>query len=699
MDVLLTFFNSSGFMPHGQCFLWRTDLLWLHMLSDILIVLSYYSIPFALVYFVKKRTDFKYRWIMMLFGIFIFMCGSSHLMNIWIIWNPQYALAGFVKLLTAISSVITAILIWPLLPKLLTLPSPSQLLLINNELEKTIQQQQATEKELRKLSLAVEYGSSMIVITDNRGTIEYCNPMFYSVTGYKQEEVIGKRPNILKSGLTDEKTYKDLWRTISSGKVWHGEFLDRKKSGDLYWCFQSISPMIDDKGNITHYVSINQDISERKDNEKTIQRLAFYDPLTDLPNRILFKERLEQAKFRAKRDDSIFAIMYLDLDRFKNINDSLGHPVGDKLLIEIGKRLKSCLREEDTVSRLGGDEFAVIVTELNRLESAGEIAQKIIFAIASPMTLDGNELFITTSVGISTFPNDSEEVDELIKNADKALYQAKDAGRNNYEYFNEKTNALSLRRVRIENALRIAENQQELELLYQPKIDLHTQKVIGVEALLRWHNIALGQISPAEFIPVAEETGFIIQLGEWVLKQACQDLHYWQQQHQLQIPVAINLSARQFREKNLLQRICEICKEANTDLKLLEFEITESMIMDNPEEAIDVLGRFKRQGFKLSIDDFGTGYSSLNYLKRFPIDYLKIDYSFVRDIVTDHSDACIVTAVIALAHSLNLKVIAEGVSTEEQLAFLKRHECDKVQGFYFSPPLKSEELLTFLKDF
>lgn len=684
-------------MPHGQCFLWRPDLLWLHVLSDTLIVLSYYSIPFALLYFVKKRTDFKYGWIMLLFGLFIFLCGTSHLMSIWLIWSPEYAISGIIKLLTAIASVTTAILIWPLLPKLLALPSPSQLQLSNDELEKTICQQRETEKELRKLTLAVEYGSSMIVITDDRGVIEYCNPMFYKTTGYEESEVIGKRPNILKSGLTDEKTYKELWRTIKSGNVWHGEFLDRKKNGDIYWCLQAISPVTDETNKITHFVSINQDISERKDNEKTIKKLAFYDPLTDLPNRVLFKERLEQAQLHSKREKSLFAVMYLDLDRFKNINDSLGHLVGDKLLMEIGKRLKSCLRERDTVARLGGDEFAVIVTELTRVENAGEIAQKIIDTIASPMTLEGHELFITTSVGISTFPNDTDDIEELIKNADKALYQAKDAGRNNYEYFNEKTNLLSLRRVKVEHALRNAISRKELVLHYQPKINLESGQAVGAEALLRWTHPELGEVSPVEFIPIAEETGLIIEIGEWVLKKACEDLNLWKQS-QLQIPIAINLSARQFREKNLLQRIFDIREKAGISPELLEFEITESMIMDNPEEAIEVLKKFKQQGFKLSIDDFGTGYSSLSHLKRFPLDHLKIDYSFVRDITTDRSDACIVTAIIGLAHNLNLKVIAEGVSTDEQLAFLKRYDCEDVQGFYFSPPVNAEKLSDFLNE-
>lgn len=687
-------------MAHGYCFLWRPDILWLHVVSDVVVVLSYYSIPFALFYFAKKRTDLAYSWIMVLFGLFIFLCGTTHLMDVVIIWSPQYWLAGIVKALTALVSITAAVLIWPLLPKLLALPSPAQLLTTNKQLQEIIEQQKLTEQQLNKFSLAVEYAPSIIVITDQNGEIEYCNPMFYQTTGYSKEETVGKKISMVKSGLTDKQVYANLWNTIKAGHVWQGEFLDRKKNGDLYWCWQSISPVKDEEGNINHFIAITQDISERKQNEKIVQRLAFYDPLTDLPNRILFKDRLEQAVIHARRNNSIFAVMYLDLDRFKNINDSLGHLVGDLLLVEVGKRLKDCLRKQDTVARLGGDEFSIIVTEISHIETAGELAQKIISAISQPLSIEENEIFITTSIGISTFPSDSDESDdiaELIKKADKALYQAKDAGRNNYEYFNEEINTQSLRRLAVENELRNALKQNEFKVHYQPKIDLVSKKIVSVEALLRWNNKKLGAVSPAEFIPIAEETSLIIKISEWVLKTACYDLKHWEEKIGMQVPVAINLSARQFREPDLLTKINTIREEADIPAQLLEFEITESMVMDNPEKVIKVLGDFKQLGFKLSIDDFGTGYSSLNYLKRFPVDYLKIDYSFVRDIVSDRSDACIVSAIIALAHSLNLKVIAEGVSSFEQLEFLKDRDCEYVQGFYFSPAIPSSQLMDFMQ--
>ncbi len=697
MDVIKHIISENGFMPHGQCFMWQPAILWLHVISDSLISLSYYSIPFALFYFVKKRTDFQYRWIMVLFGSFILLCGTTHLIDIWTIWHSDYWLAGFLKGLTAIVSVITALLIWFLLPKLLALPSPTQLLMSNQKLQAIIAQQNITETELQKFLLAVEQSSNMIVITDEHGIIEYCNPIFCEITGYQKQEVIGKSPSVLKSGLTDHKVYEELWKTIQSGKAWNGEFLDRKKNGDVYWCLQSISPVKNKIGKITHFIAITQDISERKYNEKMIQQLAFYDPLTDLPNRMLFKDRLEQAKLQAIRNKTLFALLYLDLDRFKNINDSLGHLIGDKLLIAIAARLKKTLHEQDTIARLGGDEFAIIICDLIKIEAVNELANKIIHIITQPIFIDEHELFITTSIGISTFPNDADQTDELIKKADKALYQAKDAGRNNYEFFNEAMNVLSLRRLKLEKELRIAVKLKQLVLHYQPKFDLNTEKMIGVEALLRWTHPQLGVISPVEFIPIAEETGLIIEMSEWVLKTACDDLNNWQQKIGLQVPVAVNLSARQFRELNLLSQIKLIQERAGISAELLEFEITESMIMNNPEQVIKVLEDFKNEGFKLSIDDFGTGYSSLNYLKRFPVDHLKIDYSFVRDIICDKNDASIVMAIIALAHSLNLKVIAEGVSNSEQLAFLKQHQCEVVQGFYFSRPINSEALMEFMQ--
>jgi diguanylate cyclase (GGDEF)-like protein/PAS domain S-box-containing protein len=684
-------FASSDFMPHGYCFLWRPALLWLHVASDTLIVLAYYSIPFALWVLIRNRKDLAYGWILRLFSAFIFLCGTSHLANIWTIWFPDYWLSGFVKALTAAVSVGTAVLVWPLLPKVLALPSPAQLLKVNQELADALEKHKRTEDELRKLSLAIEYSSSMVVITDTAGYIEYCNPAFCKVTGYSRAEVIGNPISILKSGFTTPSAYQDLWNTLTQGKAWEGEFLDRKKNGDLYWAMEYMAPMRDELGLVTHYVAVSHDITDLKNSEETIKRLAFYDPLTELPNRALFKERLEQALYYAKRSGTLFAVMYLDLDRFKYINDTLGHVFGDKLLIAVGRRLSGVLREGDTVARLGGDEFAIILPGLDQPENAGTVAESITRAMNQPFEVAGYNLFVTASIGISLYPLNHVEIEQLIKMADTALYKVKDSGRNNYEYYSDISNAMTVEHLSLETSLRYAVERHELAVHYQPKFELADERLCGLEALLRWRHPTLGPIPPDRFIPIAEETGLISAIGEWVVRDVCRQIKTWEKDG-IRLPVAVNLSARQFREKKLLATIDAILAETGVDPAYLEFEITETTVMNNPEQTVNILREMKTRGLKLSIDDFGTGYSSLSHLKRFPVDALKIDRSFVRDIDSDQDDASIVRAVIVLAHSLGLAVIAEGVETREQLAFLREQQCDQVQGFWFGPALPAGEL-------
>lgn len=679
-------FSLNSYMPHGQCYLWQTNLLLLHVISDALIVLSYYSIPFALLYVLKKRTDIQFSWIYTMFGIFIFMCGTTHAMSIWTVWIPDYWLAGGIKFLTALSSLATAILIWPLIPKILAIPSQAQLLALNTQLEEEIENHKETEYQLRKLSLAVQNSSSIVLITDAEAIIEYCNPAFYQVTGFSEPEVLGHKANLLKSDLTDKAVYKELWAKIQAGLNWNGEFLNRKKNGELFWCLESIAPMLDENGTITNYVSIIHDISDRKQSEELMKRLAYFDPLTNLPNRILFNQRLEHAINRSKRSQLAFAVMYLDLDRFKNVNDTLGHLVGDKLLIEVGKRITDSMREDETIVRLGGDEFAVITQELRTPTDAGDIAQRIVNNIIKPFNLDDHELFISTSLGISIYPDDATDSEQLIKHADDALYFAKQRGRNKFEFYNDETNALSIRRLLLEKHLHSALELNEFSLVYQPKINLKNHEIIGAEVLLRWFP-EIGEVHPEEFIPVAEDTGLIIAMGQWVLKTACMDLVQFgfQQKHSFQL--AINLSARQFRQADLLESMDAILSATGLLPNQLEIEITESTLMEDPEHAIEQMQGLKARGIALAIDDFGTGYSSLSYLKRFSVNSLKIDKSFVKDIGSNHDDSCIVSSVIALAHSLNLKVTAEGVESADQLEILKKRNCDEAQGFFFHRPM------------
>ncbi len=554
-----------------------------------------------------------------------------------------------------------------------------------------------SENELRKLSCAVEQSASSVMITSVQGEIQYVNPKFCEVTGYTSAELLGKTPRILKSGETDLSVYQEMWTTLLAGKEWRGEYKNRKKNGELFWSLESISCIKDGEGAVTHFVAVIEDVSERKFSEETIRHLAYFDPLTDLPNRRLFQEQLEQATAWCSRSDSQMALLYIDLDRFKTTNDTLGHGAGDELLKIIGQRLVQGLREGDIVARLGGDEFAVIATNIHRSEDAANVAEKIIEAVRQPLIINGHELYITTSVGISLYPVDTGDLDELVKHADIALYHAKEKGKNTFQFYSEKINALTLSNLQIESDLRKAIERSELFLEFQPQIDLKTGQVYGVEALVRWQHPVHGLISPGKFIPLAEETNLIVPIGDWVLKTACRQLKKWDDAGLPSLSMAVNLSAVQFRCDGFLDSIRRMLEESGVDAGRLELEITESALMKNPEEAGSILRSLRELGVKVSIDDFGTGYSSLSYLKRFPVSILKIDQSFVREIVSSSDDQAIAEAVIALAKGMNLMVVAEGVETEAQLKILKALDCDKVQGYFFSRPISPDAIASFVE--
>ena len=439
------------------------------------------------------------------------------------------------------------------------------------------------------------------------------------------------------------------------------------------------------------------DITERKRAENEIQQLAYYDMLTGLPNRTLLLDRLSQAIAQAHRDGRLVAVLFLDLDRFKSINDTLGHLCGDLLLKAVAKRLLETVRESDSVARIGGDEFVIVLTAIAHEDDVSDIAGKILAALSAPVQLGNHEIFTTASIGISLFPMDGDDVHALLKNADVAMYKAKEQDRNNYQFFSIEMNIKVVERLMLETSMRKALDRSELSLRYQPQVDLSTGRLIGVEALIRWQHADLGRITTDTFIPLAEETGLILSIGEWVLSTACAQNRAWQDAGFAPFRVAVNLSARQFKQKNLVETIERILAESRLDPQYLELELTESTIMGNAEEAVHTLRRLKEMGISLAIDDFGTGYSSLSYLKYFSIDRLKVDRSFVRDISVNADDAAITTAVIAMGHSLNLKVIAEGVELEDQLDFLRSRGCDEVQGFLLSRPLRAEALTELLK--
>ncbi|MBI4969527.1 MAG: EAL domain-containing protein [Rhodospirillales bacterium] len=556
------------------------------------------------------------------------------------------------------------------------------------------QRDQALQDSRRHLLLAhrvIEASLDGIIITDAQGYIEAVNPAFTRVTGYTPAEVIGRKPSLLSSGRHDATFYRSLWDSLNANGHWQGEIWNRRKNGVVFPEWLTIT-RIDNEGDpgAVKYAGIFSDITERKRTEERIRNLAYFDVLTGLPNRRLFNDRLAVAINMARRHQQHLAVMFLDLDLFKRINDSLGHSVGDQVLVEMAARLKACVRDSDTVARMGGDEFTILQAEIEGAEDSARLARRIIESVTQPFLIEGRELYLTTSIGISVYPEDGDQTEVLVKNADTAMYRAKDLGRNSYQLYTPAMNAQSFERLAMEGALRKAIERQEFRLNYQVKINLQTGQIGGAEALIRWHHPDLGLVSPADFIPLAEDTGLIVPIGDWVLKAACAQNAAWQRQGLPSIRIAVNISPHQFRQPDLVGKVRAILNETGLVPRYLELEVTETVLMEHMDIAAHMLNELRELGVHTSIDDFGTGYSSLAYLKRIPIDSLKIDASFMRDVATDEGDAEIVSAIIALAHNLRLNVVAEGVETKEQIAFLQERGCDEIQGFLVSRPLTAE---------
>lgn len=559
-----------------------------------------------------------------------------------------------------------------------------------------ITERKRIQAEMELNAKVFEQSTEGIVICDAENNIVSVNRAFCEISEYSREELRGQNPRLLKSGRHDAAFYRNVWAQILNRGYWEGEIWNRRKSGEVFPCWLSITALRGDGQEVTHYIGVSRDISQHKQAEEQIRHLAHYDVLTGLPNRYLLNDRIEQAVSQAHREGHSLGLMFLDLDRFKNVNDSLGHQVGDRMLMEVARRLKGLVREEDTVSRLGGDEFIILLLGVDA-EGAAHVASKIIRSMAEPFMIGGNELTITPSIGIAMYPEDGQGIESLLQCADSAMYRAKDSGRNTYRFFTAEMHSQIRRTLQLENALRRALERQELTLHYQPQLDIASGEIIGVEALLRWRHPEFGLVSPADFIPIAEDSGLILPIGEWVLRTAVRQNRAWQDAGLGHFAMAVNLSAVQFRQASLAQLVGQILKEGGLAPEWLELELTESITMEDPDLAIGILGGLHRQGVRLSIDDFGTGYSSLSYLKRFRINKLKIDQSFVQDITSDPDDEAIVDAVISLASSLQLRTIAEGVETEEQLEFLRSKGCDEIQGYYFSKPLPSSELEALLR--
>jgi diguanylate cyclase (GGDEF)-like protein/PAS domain S-box-containing protein len=698
-----------------------------------------------------------------------------------------------------------------------------------NELDRQVEERtfelSAANEQLKLLAAALKAAANSISITDSKGTVVWTNPAFSALSGYSAEEVLGTNRRLLKSGTHDDEFYKTMWAAISSGKTWRGEVVNRRKDGTLTPEEMTITPVALQPGNVTHFIAINQDITERiqaeeavreaeekyraifrdavvgifkaspkgqllnlnpafatmhgyespeqmladvsgevllhfidtsqhdewtsvlgshrtiRSNEvevlckggtrkwllvnvravrnadgfivrhegtaediterklaqKQVNFLAYYDALTGLPNRTLLHDRLNNALAAARRRGNIVALLFLDLDRFKIINDSLGHSFGDLLLIQAATRLKKEMREQDTVARVGGDEFIIVLTSLNSVAELGLIAARIVESVSSEFIIKGRSLGITCSLGISVFPEHGQDGETLIKNADSAMYCAKEKGCNTLCFFTNEMNTSVMERLTLENSLRSAIDREELFLMYQPQVNVASGEVTGLEALVRWQHPALGLVMPDTFIKVAENSGLITAIGEWVLKTACSQIRKWQFEGLLVVPVAVNVSAVQFRQEGFSELIKHVLHETGLDPQYLELELTESLLLSNADVMFGVLKNLKDMGLKLVIDDFGTGYSSLSYLRQFPVTKLKIDRSFIRDVAVNSDAAAITTAIINMAKGLGLKVNAEGVEDEAQLLFLREHECDEFQGYYFSRPLNVQDVAITLR--
>lgn len=830
MDWIGQALGGQSLLPHGFCLTWNPALLWTLVVSDAVIALSYFSIPFALWYFAKKRPDIPYRWLMVVFGMFIVACGVTHIFDILNIWQPSYWASAYAKAFTAVISFATAAALWRIMPLALKAPSAQSLQLLNQalarshaELESRVQQRTAeltsALNESHRLSEALDHIPAFVYIKDINGKYAYANRMtldffkcsvddlvkideskyfspktlarirdvdkrvveggedaceeiesisyddkkrtfwqiktpiyegiadrkiwglcgistditdlknaelslriaatafessdgilitdadclilqvnsaFTKITGYSADDVVGKNPNILSSGRHDHLFYKALWDKVNTTGTWCGEIWNRRKNGEIYPERITISEVKDKDGKVTNYVSVFTDISESKASSEQIEHLAFYDPLTNLPNRLLLLDRVRQAFSSSNRSGKKGALLFVDLDHFKVLNDTLGHSTGDLLLKLQADRLSRCVRAGDTVARFGGDEFVVVLEDLDRNVTdaatiAEQIGNKILSTLNEPCQFGTHQYQSTSSIGITLFNGDEHEIEELLKQADISMYQAKKAGRNTLRFFDPAMQEKLSIRASLESELRYAIEKQQLALYYQVQVD-DNHRLVGAEALIRWLHPERGIVSPVEFIPIAEESALILDIGHWVINTACKQLAEWGKNNDRKhLIIAVNVSAHQFRALDFVQSIHHAIDLHKIDASRLKLELTESVILEDVDEVIAKMHVLKALGVRLSLDDFGTGYSSLSYLKKLPLDQVKIDQSFVRDLAYDPNDAIMVKTIIDLANNFRINVIAEGVETELELAILKDYGCRLYQGYLFGKPVPIDQ--------
>lgn len=569
------------------------------------------------------------------------------------------------------------------------------------ELQLTMDELQQATRELQLRNRAIEASANAIFITSALGPdylIQYVNPAFERITGFAAAEIIGQPIRIVAGAEQDQPASIELKAAMDARREAHATVRSYRKDGTMYWNESHVAPVGDEQGEVHHFVHVSYDVTETKRYQEELEHRANFDALTGLANRNLLHDRLQQALSYAARFKKTVWVAFLDLDRFKFVNDSAGHNCGDLLLKVVAERLKAGVRAADTVGRMGGDEFVLVLPQYQSGPMTVETIEKVMAQVAKPVPIGGTEFFVSCSIGIAVFPDDGTNAETLLTHADVAMYRAKEMGRNNYQFFEPSLNTQTQARLRIEGALRHALERDEFLLHYQPQVDLKTGRIVGAEALIRWQHSEFGMVLPGEFIALAEETGLIVPIGAWVLRTACVQTQAWQALGFGKLRVAVNLSGIQFAQPDIVQTVAAALKQSGLDPACLEIELTESIVMHDVERTITTLHQLKALGVQLSVDDFGTGYSSLAYLKRFPIDVLKIDQSFVRDIPTNADDAMIVVSIISLAHNLRLQVIAEGVETAEQLAYLRRHDCDEIQGYYFSKPVAASLIEQTLRE-
>jgi diguanylate cyclase (GGDEF)-like protein/PAS domain S-box-containing protein len=566
------------------------------------------------------------------------------------------------------------------------------------ELAREIEQRRANEEFLRLASQVFEATQDAIVVTDREARIVATNPAFTQISGYTAQEVMGQSVGILHAGTQDAASFEQMVQSLVNTGHWSGEILARRKNGETYPGLLSASVVKDEAGHVINHVAVFMDITERKAEQHLIDFLSNHDALTGLPNRMLARQRFEQTLAAARREGRCVAVMCLDLDRFKSINDSYGHDMGDKALKTVATFLSGVVREGDTVTRQGGDEFQIIVSDDAQLGATMALAQKILSGLRKELVIDEQQITVTSSIGIAVSLTDGDSFDELVRNGDTALFRAKEIGRDNYAFFTERMDAEIRDKLAIQGQLRGAIARDEFEVHYQPQMCLKTGAMVGAEALLRWDSAVLGKVPPNRFIPLAEEYGLVNSIGEWVLESVCAQMKVWHDQGLGDIKVAVNLAAGQFANDATVPYVESTLRKFGVAAEYLGLEITEGTVMGDPNKAVAALRRLKDIGVSISLDDFGTGYSSLSYLKRFPIDVLKIDKSFVDDVTTNTADAAIALSVISLAHNLNMRVIAEGVETREQVQFLTERGCDEMQGYYFSRPVNAEAFTALLRE-